>query len=68
MKSSQVKEMQQVQMLLNLKKMKEMQELEKTIELEQDGQWKQFEMLNKEMEDEIKLEELKLEGKRVVCG
>jgi hypothetical protein len=59
MKPSQVKEMQQVQMLLQLKKMKEIKELEKKAELEQDVTWKQFEELNKEMEDQIKLEEMK---------
>ena len=62
MKLSQVKELQQVQMLLELKKMKEMKELEKKIEMEQDSQWEQFERFSKEMEDEIKLEEMRLEG------
>ena len=65
MKPSQVKEFQQVQMLLELKKMKEMKELEKKIEVEQDGQWEQFEQFSKEMEDEIKLEEMRVEGERI---
>ena len=47
-------------MLLQLKKMKEIKELEKKAELEQDVTWKQFEELNKEMEDQIKLEEGRL--------
>ena len=64
MKPSQLKEMQQVQMLLQLKKMKQLKELEKKIELEQDGQWKQFEELNKEMGDKLEMEKMKLKGKK----
>ena len=62
MKPSTVKEMQQIQMLQQLKKMKQMQELEKHLEVEQDSQWKVFEKLDKEMEDQIKKGEVKLEG------
>lgn len=54
--------MQQIQLLQQLKKMKQMQELEKHLEVEQDSQWKEFEKLDKEMEDKIKKGEVKLEG------
>ena len=62
MKPGQLHEMKQIQTLQQLKKAEQMKKLQQQFELEQNKQWEQFEQLNKEMEDRIKSEEMKLEG------